>query len=668
MPDYGGPGGFQGTGGGEAATGGMGKGQGSGYGAEGTTAEGMANIARLAERDISADLKKTDAEVDKTRLAPERDRQIFAQRIKKDESEKKPIKYTDVLRLYDRIKEYNKINPNKKINPDKVSLKNFKKGFLPQKNVVMHEGERVAQFGALPSIGVSGILGGMLDMDMRGLVWGPELSLERKGGHKSYVPEDPLKYMTAGETAPGMMEGIVATDYANRQYYDPTPIAYAAKGGHITPKRGLVTGPGGYNGQGIAENTRIRQERQAAARARLAQGRTLLSQLQEGTATEAPTIEAGWATLPSQYTDYYGLAPAYTGLDIRNARMLAQQAHARLLREWQQKQAATRLAGLEQAALDAGTYAERGRRGGSDSGGIMATDYANNQYYDPTYLDYSTRGRRIAVERGGRIGFERGGRMTPKRGLVTGPGGYQGEGGGPRGSEERMRRQLGREAMGAYRAQGGGELKGNPQWLQFRQNYINSGIAQWRAQQPGSQQAAAAQQQAAADAAAAQQAAQQQAAADAAAQQAADAAAAQQAADAAAAQQQSVADAQAQAGQVTTQTQVGTQAGTQVPYAPMPDPIVYRGPGATQTYGGGQTQFHKPRYLDYAAMGATPGSLTEQGVFGGIPTTTDDWFFGNKGGRVGRTNGGMMIIEDNDVVNNGMGAILNKYKQIRSEL
>ena len=43
-------------------------------------------------------------------------------------------------------------------------------------------------------------------------------------------------------------------------------------------------------------------------------------------------------------------------------------------------------------------------------------------------------------------------------------------------------------------------------------------------------------------------------------------------------------------------------------------------------------------------------------------------FRGAKGGRVGRMGGGMMIIEDNDVVNNGMGAILNKYKQIRSEL
>jgi len=38
------------------------------------------------------------------------------------------------------------------------------------------------------------------------------------------------------------------------------------------------------------------------------------------------------------------------------------------------------------------------------------------------------------------------------------------------------------------------------------------------------------------------------------------------------------------------------------------------------------------------------------------------------GGRVGRMGGGMMIIEDNDVVNNGIGGILSKYKEIRSEL
>ena len=46
-------------------------------------------------------------------------------------------------------------------------------------------------------------------------------------------PEDPLRYMTAGEVTPSMMEGIVATDYYNRGYYDPTYINYAAKGGRV---------------------------------------------------------------------------------------------------------------------------------------------------------------------------------------------------------------------------------------------------------------------------------------------------------------------------------------------------------------------------------------------------------------------------------------------------
>ena len=44
------------------------------------------------------------------------------------------------------------------------------------------------------------------------------------------------------------------------------------------------------------------------------------------------------------------------------------------------------------------------------------------------------------------------------------------------------------------------------------------------------------------------------------------------------------------------------------------------------------------------------------------------WENAANGGRVGRMGGGMMIIEDNTVENNGIGAILKKYKQIRSEL
>jgi len=52
------------------------------------------------------------------------------------------------------------------------------------------------------------------------------------------------------------------------------------------------------------------------------------------------------------------------------------------------------------------------------------------------------------------------------------------------------------------------------------------------------------------------------------------------------------------------------------------------------------------------------------------PNFRDDPFSGLKanGGRVGRMNGGMMIMGDNGVVNNGIGGIMKKYQRIRSEL
>jgi hypothetical protein len=40
----------------------------------------------------------------------------------------------------------------------------------------------------------------------------------------------------------------------------------------------------------------------------------------------------------------------------------------------------------------------------------------------------------------------------------------------------------------------------------------------------------------------------------------------------------------------------------------------------------------------------------------------------NKGGRVGKMHGGIMVMGDEGVVNNGIGGILSKYKEIRSEL
>ena len=129
MPDYGGPSGFGGSGGGEAATGGMGPGQGSGYGGNqsGQHHGGMSQatrdaLAAMAETDVS----NTDAEVAKSRLAEERDRQIFAQRMQEEADPNKPIKYTDTLSLYDTLKAQN-------INPAQVSIKNFEQGPFAQK-------------------------------------------------------------------------------------------------------------------------------------------------------------------------------------------------------------------------------------------------------------------------------------------------------------------------------------------------------------------------------------------------------------------------------------------------------------------------------------------------------------------------------------------------------
>jgi hypothetical protein len=77
-----------------------------------------------------------------------------------------------------------------------------------------------------------------------------------------------------------------------------------------------------------------------------------------------------------------------------------------------------------------------------------------------------------------------------------------------------------------------------------------------------------------------------------------------------------------------------------------------------------------------------PGTSPDTSIFGIdslMPTyqfnpTTQTSFnpfsaFGAKdGGRVGRMEGGMMVMNENGVVNNGISSILNKYKQIRSEL
>ena len=176
MPDYGGPSGFGGSGGGEAATGGMGPGQGSGYGGNqsgqhhgGMSQATKAALAAMAETDVS----NTDAEVEKTRLAADR----FAVRMQQEADVNNPIIYSDALRLHNVLTTQN-------INPNQVSLKNFEQGPFAQKNVVMHNQQRIAQFGEMPTFGIAGMLSRFADIDTRGLVLSPSLSgeLDRGGG------------------------------------------------------------------------------------------------------------------------------------------------------------------------------------------------------------------------------------------------------------------------------------------------------------------------------------------------------------------------------------------------------------------------------------------------------------------------------------------------------
>jgi len=164
MPDYGDSKGFQGSGKGQAATGGMGKGQGSGYGGGGG---GGGNQMSQATKDALAamaatDITNTDAEVAKSRLAEERERQIFSQKIQEQADKANPVKYTDTLALYDALKTQN-------INPNQVNLKNYTTGPFAQKNVVMFGDRRIGQFGSVPAFGLSGILAKFGGIDLRNL-------------------------------------------------------------------------------------------------------------------------------------------------------------------------------------------------------------------------------------------------------------------------------------------------------------------------------------------------------------------------------------------------------------------------------------------------------------------------------------------------------------------
>ena len=177
------------------------------------------------------------------------------------------------------------------------------------------------------------------------------------------------------------------------------------------------------------------------------------------------------------------------------------------------------------------------------------------------------------------------------------------------------------------------------------------------------------------DQAAAEQEAADQAAADAAAQQAAQQAAAQQVLDDTTLQNiqdQRVQDAQA----AEAQRQAAAQQPADVQALDRPAPRLPQYTGYTpMQYDASRTgaltdwyarMLNVPWAAPFMAQSQIQGPDPDSSIFG-LESMLDPVTL-RKGGRVGRMGGGMMIIEDNDVVNNGIGGILSKYKEIRSEL
>jgi len=182
-------------------------------------------------------------------------------------------------------------------------------------------------------------------------------------------------------------------------------------------------------------------------------------------------------------------------------------------------------------------------------------------------------------------------------------------------------------------------------------------------------------QQAEEEAAQQQQQQEEQAAADAAAQQAAQQVAAQQVLDDATLQNiqdQRVQDAQDAA---AMQTAAAAQpAAVQALNRPAPQLPQYRGYTPMQ-YDASKTgaltdwyarMLNVPVAQPFMAQSQIQGPNPDSSIFG-LSSMLDPVTL-KKGGRVGKMHGGMMVIEDDGVVNNGIGAILSKYKEIRSEL
>ena len=172
-----------------------------------------------------------------------------------------------------------------------------------------------------------------------------------------------------------------------------------------------------------------------------------------------------------------------------------------------------------------------------------------------------------------------------------------------------------------------------------------------------------------------QQQQEEQAAADAAAQQATQQVAAQQVLDDATLQniqQQRRQDAQDAA---AMQTAAAAQpAAVQALNRPAPQLPQYRGYTPMQ-YDASRTgaltdwyarMLNVPVAHPFMAQSQIQGPDPDRSIFG-LSSMLDPVTL-KKGGRVGKMHGGMMIVDDNNVVNDGIGAILSKYKEIRSEL
>ena len=125
-----------------------------------------------------------------------RDKGSFVERIKSEEDPDNTIRVQDIGRLYDALDKQN-------INPNQVSLKNFTEGPFAQKNVVMLGNKRIAQFGQVPTFGISGLVSSIFDLDTRNLMLDKSTfgdPFEDRGGNRP--PDDIMEILYPSEETP----------------------------------------------------------------------------------------------------------------------------------------------------------------------------------------------------------------------------------------------------------------------------------------------------------------------------------------------------------------------------------------------------------------------------------------------------------------------------------